>query len=354
MIKSLKINGLRCFESVSFEFSPHLNFIFGPNGVGKTSILEAIYLLGMGRSFRTRVLKRLIKNQTFVLSADLILKTSDLVQLTFSRNLQSEQRVCINGKEIQTLSELPRMLPLQLLNPDTHGLLTDGPKWRRSFLNWGVFHVEPQFSSLYQRFQRAHKQRNMFLQQSTIDKQVLDAWNLEFVKLSEKINAARTQYVFDFVKVFNNVRPNLTETEALSLEYDLGWDDTAGLNEVLEKNYRKERLRGVTLAGPHRADLKISYRGMPAQDILSRGEQKLLVYALHLAQGALFKQQTGVSCLYLIDDLSAELDEKHREKVITFLSNSGHQIIMTGLYEENDSFLSKFEEMSMFHVKQNF
>ena len=162
-LAELRIENLRCIESAALEFSPELNLIAGENGAGKTSILEAIFLLGRGRSFRTRSTERLIRHHQPKLTV--FGRTDDSPPKRAGVEVAADggTRARIDGANALSLLELTGVLPVQAIDPEIHKLVDQGPERRRRWLDWLVFHVEPTFGLHWARYNRALKQRNAAL-----------------------------------------------------------------------------------------------------------------------------------------------------------------------------------------------
>ena len=158
--------------------SPRINILHGDNGSGKTSLLEAIHLLGMARSFRSTRLNPVISHEqgSCTVFGQVELGEEQSSALGISRDRSGEIRIRINGQSVRSAAELAETLPLQLINPDSFRLLEGAPKLRRQFLDWGVFHVEPRFLQAWQRLQQALRQRNSWLRHGTLDAASQAAW----------------------------------------------------------------------------------------------------------------------------------------------------------------------------------
>lgn len=330
------------------------NVIYGSNGSGKTSLLEAIYLLGRGRSFKHRDLRVVVNNQAdeLVVSARIERRSSNTVhQLGVRRTVQGRFEARLDGKSLQSAVQLVEELPLQLIDAHSFTLLEGGPLQRRQFLDWGVFHVEHGYTSLWRRFQKALKQRNQLLRHGRIDEDLLSAWTTEFIPLSEQITEYRQRYLVELSKQVFAVADRFGGLGVLELEYYQGWDDRRSLEEVINADSARDIASGTTNHGAHKADIRIKVDGVPAAERLSRGQVKLLVYALKLAQGMHYQGKAGRSCLFLLDDLPAELDYEHRGQVVSCLNDLGCQYFMTGVDKKD------FEELvvgiahQMFHME---
>jgi DNA replication and repair protein RecF len=352
-IQKLSVSSLRNIGALEIRPSPCLNILYGENGSGKTSILEAIYLLGLAKSFRSSQLKPLIqhgKQECSVFGA-----LSSGISLGVSKVNRGSQLVKISGKKAKNIAELASNLPLQLINSDTFEILEGSPKKRRSFIDWGTFHVEHQFFDAWRHGQRALQHRNNLLRNGAKNAE-LEPWTIELTRHGKKVDLFRGAYVDSYLPVFTEILGKLINLDSLSLEYDRGWDSQLELGDALEDSLGKDLKYGYTSIGPHRADLKIKVGQNYAVDILSRGQQKLLICAMKIAQGQLLKMERGIESLYLIDDLPAELDENNRVKVCSLLESINSQVFITcveRLALENywTECREKGDEKKLFHVK---
>lgn len=350
----LAVNNLRNLVDVKFHPAERFNLFHGANGSGKTSLLEAIYFLGLGRSFRSRLNARVIQHGATHFSLfSQIQCGSQLLPVGVERHTNGDSRIRVAQENARSIVEVTRILPIQLLNPDSRFLLLGSSKLRRQFIDWGVFHVEPSFLKHWQHAQRALKQRNAALK-SHAAKALVRLWDAELNSAAQLLNQQRKNYVTEFMTVFSTIINGFLATDnAISLQYKPGWDESQDLDQVLEKSLPRDLQLGYTQYGPHRADLLIRVdRTLPAQDVLSQGQQKLVVYALHLAQGILLKQQTHKRCVYLLDDLAAELDAESRRKVALALSEIDAQVFVTGVDRQALRELEQISGSKLFHVEQ--
>jgi len=354
-VERLSFHGLRNFEAVDLSPGPRINLLIGANGSGKTSLLEGIYVLGMGRSFRVRQLRHAIAHdaEAMTLHGRLVGDLPTTIGIRRSRE-GSDLEMRLGGERLERVSRLVETLPLQLINPDAFRLLEGPPSGRREFLDWGVFHVKHGFLDVWRRFRRALKHRNALLRHGRMDVVSLDAWEKELVLWSTRLDSMRREWVEAFIPVFEDTLAELIRLPGLKLRYARGWDRKRELVHILRDARDTDRQMGFTQQGPQRAELGIRLGKRPAVEVLSRGQQKLVVSALKLAQGRLLEQATRRTCIYLIDDLPAELDLEHRRVFCDWLERMRCQVFITSVDPDALAGLWQTDtQVAMFHVKHS-
>ena len=355
LLTKLNVSQVRNLEIVGIDCNPRANIIYGANGSGKTSLLEAIFLLGRGRSFKHRDLRLVINNQAdrLVVSANLYRPRSKTThQLGIMRSTKGEFEARCDGRSLQSAADLALEMPIQLIDAQTFALIGGGPLQRRQFIDWGVFHVEQDFSELWRRFQKVLKQRNQLLRHGRIDTDSLRAWTVELISLNERITAYRKNYLTQLEHYVTPVVENFSGLEDVTLEYIQGWPEGVGLGEVFSADQERDLATGTTSHGAHRADVRVFVGGVLAADRLSRGQAKLLVYALKLAQASHYRAVSGQGCIFLLDDLPAELDAENRKDVLSYLDSLGGQYFVTGVDKQDFDDVLKVNEGQMFHMEQ--
>ena len=355
-IHRLQFQGIRNISDARLEPSSFVNIIYGDNGSGKTSILESIHLLTHGRSFRSTS----AKNSTIVKHGEFALTVygelgEGRIHVGVSKSIEGVNQIKISGEKVSAVSELAKLSPVQLIDAQAFELLTGSPAIRRQFLDWGVFHVEHGFLNVWQRVQKALKNRNSLLRSDKISDPIqMSAWTREFAIASEQLDQYRQLYLEKFKQRFVEILADLMELQDLTLSYHRGWDKSRDLLEVLSNAEEVDLKAGFTHSGPQRADIRIRLGKYNAADILSRGQQKLVVIAMKLAQGLhlqTFKEHKR--CIFLLDDLPAELDSMHLRKVCQILEQMDAQVFLTCV-EPGDllEFWNNKDQIKMFHVKQ--
>jgi DNA replication and repair protein RecF len=354
----LYIQGLRNITEADFQPGPCINLLFGENGSGKTSVLEAIYMLGTGRSFRGHLQRPLIQEGQALCSVYGELEAG--VSLGIQRGRQGAQILKVGGVQAESASQLSQALPLLLINGDTFAILDGAPTERRRFIDWGVFHVKQEFLLHWKTARQALKQRNQLLRQDSTTAE-LAPWTQALARHAQEMHLLRTDYLGQFEEHLWPLLGELLGEELagrFSMDYLPGWDLEQSLEQQLEHTLPRDRQYGYTTLGPHRAELRLLWGTQNVASVLSRGQMKLLVCALRLGQASLLKFLTGTGCVLLIDDLPAELDAANRSRVCAQLERLGLQAFMTCI--EPESLLPalqapKEEETRgprLFHVKR--
>jgi DNA replication and repair protein RecF len=358
VLTRLDIHHVRNIRLANLRGLGMVNVFSGPNGSGKTSVLEAIHILGMARSFRSASVKSVIQHgePELIVFGEVSGEAGGSRQPVGVRRAGTgEADIRISGERVRSAAELAQQLPLQVINANSFELLTGAPKARRQFLDGGVFHVEHQFLTVWQRFQRSLKQRNNLLRRDKITDSEVSVWTRELVEAGEAISGFRKAFfealIPRFSQALSAIAPELT---GLELSFRQGWDKRLPYAEALDNSYAADCDQGFTHVGPQRADIRVAADGHLAADTLSRGQQKLVICALKLAQGQLLAESGVGGNVYLVDDLPAELDEAHCRLVCQCLDQLGAQVFITcvdqrdivGLWPE------PVAELRMFHVEQ--
>jgi DNA replication and repair protein RecF len=335
-LRRVQVSDFRCLQSADLEFDPQFTLISGANASGKTSVLESIYVLGRGRSFRTRRLDNLIRagSERFVVFGEVDL-TERRIALGVEGSVEGV-RARMGGERVSSLAELSAVLPVQVIDPEVHRLIEEGPSRRRRFLDWGVFHVEHAFVGYWQSYQQVLRQRNAALKLRQ-PRAAISAWDGELIRLGEWIDAARLRYVGQLLAVAQNVAQNLLGME-LGLIYRSGWPRDLSFGAALKASWTVDQEAGSTLVGPQRAELAIRLDGAAVKDRISRGQQKLLAAALLMSQVSLFPNDSDLRPTLLLDDPAAELDGERLHGLILEVSRQSVQLIVTSLSAQFSAF----------------
>ena len=350
-LQTLQVRNVRAIEDADLQLSPRINLVTGINGSGKTSLLESIYLLGVGRSFRSNQIKTVINNKANELTVFGKLSNPGEDSLGISRDRAGKFKVRINNIDQNKLSSLAHYLPVLIITPDSYKLLTSGPQHRRQFLDLSVFHVEHSFANQWQRYNRILKQRNAQLKNCKSYSE-LAIWDKEFVQLADSLDQARKEEFLHLKRHLEDIQGIFLPQYRVQYQYYSGWDSETvqTLSEQLETCFNTDRRYGYTSIGAHKSDIKLSIDNHPVQDVLSRGEQKMLVNAMHLAQSKRLSVDLEKNCLLLIDDIQSELDHEKQQLLINELAKlTNVQLFITAITKMN---LNKDKlPVKVFHVE---
>ncbi|TAK72344.1 MAG: DNA replication/repair protein RecF [Gammaproteobacteria bacterium] len=354
-IKILHITDFRNLVAIEMESSHGLNILCGDNGSGKTSLLEAIHYLSLGRSFRSATPARLIRQTTekFSLFSQLLIDSERQLPVGLERDRSGSTRIRIAEKEAESIVELASLLPVRIIHSQSHQLFESGPHFRRKYLDWGLFYHFEAFLPCWRQFERVLKQRNALLR-SQRPKRELEGWTNELIKYGTELDHLRRDYIRMLTPYIKECTDALLSMPNFTLHYQPGWNETLDYATVLAHSSAEEFRFGHTLFGPHRADLEVKSSGVAVKHFLSRGQQKLLICAMIIAQGMLLAKLANKRLIYLVDDLPSELDFQSRHKLIALLAKQQTQVFITAV--ESKTIVDVNDKldvpMKVFHVEQ--
>jgi len=346
----LDIYAVRNIQRETIIPSPAINFIYGENASGKSAIIEAIFILGRAKSFRSTTVKPVINfaQNHLIVSAQSLQANDSTIHLGIQ--LDSKTFCCrINQQTTQKRSDLAYALPLQIIHPKSYELLDAGPQLRREFLDWGVFNDDENFLPAWRNFKKALLQRNSLLKAKRPEH--VNVWDRELVYYGTIVNSYRQLYLQKLKPVFTDIIDGFLDIDDIDIKLISGWDTSIEFQQVLTEDLNKDLRYGFTHSGPHRGDFQLLVSNRLAKDFVSRGQLKLLVMSLKLAQVQLLANERSNMCCFLIDDFAAELDVINRAKLLHYLSEMKCQVFITATEISDFGDLSHIKNYKMFHVE---
>jgi len=347
-LSRLEVAQFRNLEPTTLDLTGQVTGLFGDNGSGKTSLLEAVYCLGTGRSFRVGQPSSMIQHGKESLLVRGQLSSGEW--LAVERGRAQAIRAKINHDVVTQTSSLAEALPVEVMDPTTIELLLGEPERRRRLINWGLFHVKPAFRLAWHQASRALKQRNACLRSPGLGSS--REWLEVYARHGEVIHELREHHIRDLARSFTDWLRRFDWPTEVTLDYRKGWSADRTLKEALLENEESDKERGFTQRGVHRADLVVKIGQHPASLVSSRGEVKMLAWLLKLAQLGLLPDEVQNQAVLLLDDFSSELDEKNGRRLAETLLTLPFQIILTGASIEAANTHWGAHLARVFHVKQ--
>ena len=338
-IKRFKAENFRNIEKCDIEFTDGVNLIYGGNALGKTNVIEGIYLFSRGRSFRTAQEKDMVKYDTQGFRIGLEYDSCDGENTLEYASFGREKRRKKNGYTVKSVREMIEGFKAILFHPDDLSLVKGGPEERRAFLNVAASQCYPAYISDYSRFQTALDNRNALLKNASkglyTDDGELYAWSASMAEYASYIYLIRTEYLKKLEVYVREIGLKISDgKEEISFEYKsdilVGGDKEEVKREylnILTASTDREKIVGTSLYGPQRDDIIIKINGQPTRGFASQGQQRSIVLSMKLAEGEVIRDMFGEYPVFLLDEMLSELDESRRKFVLDTLD--GKQTVIT-------------------------
>lgn len=333
-LASLRLRDFRNYAQLDIEFTPGFHLILGPNGQGKTNLLEAIYLLGTLRSFRGVGSAQLVRHgqDGFFIGASVVGRATHQLKVYWSA---AERKLSVDGKPVKTLSEYWGLLRSVVFSSEDVQLVKGPASRRRRFLDLLIAQVEAGYLAVLQRYARALRARNAMLRRGVIDAQALESFSRELVQLGVQIIERRSRVLPQIAPMVQRAYDRISgSSEALRVEYSPSVRGDFAV--ALAQSRDRESLHRATVVGPHRDEVKLLLNDRSALQFGSEGQKRSLAIALKMAQAEFLSANDGVLPVLLIDDVLGELDVHRRGAFIPLLDEVHRgrgQVFMTATEE---------------------
>jgi DNA replication and repair protein RecF len=360
-LSKLQLINFKNYEEAEIDLSSTINCFTGQNGTGKTNLLDAVYYLSMCKSYLNAVDKQNIRFEQpfFVIQGDFKIEEK-LVKIHCSVKQGLKKVFKRNKKEYDKLAEHIGQFPSVMISPYDRNLITEGSEFRRKWMDGIISQSNKHYLEDLQRYSKVLDQRNALLknmfEHGLFDKESIEVWDAQMIQYGERIFKARSQFIEEFIPVFQEIYSFIGETEEqISLEYK---SQLLGTNfgELLEKHQRKDAHSHYSNAGTHKDDLVFSIKNHPVKKFGSQGQQKSYLIALRLAQYEWLKRHLQLKPILLLDDIFDKLDESRVQKLLKLVSESNFgQVMVTDTSQERlkDVFKNIEVDIRYFVVRDN-
>ena len=347
-IEKIKLNNFRNYENLEIDLNKNINIIYGDNAQGKTNILEAIFLGSLGKSFRTKKEKEMIKFNNDKLLVEIFYQKKDR-DGKIKIEIGNKKQISINGIKIKKLSELLGNINIVIFTPDDINILKDGPEKRRRFLDMMIGQLRPNYVYNLNMYLKTIEQRNNYLRQIKEEnkpEEMLEIWDEKLAEYGEKIYIYRKEFIEKIIKKINEIHSKITdEKEIIEIEYLSNCSKKDEYLKLLKERRKLDIIKGFTTKGIHRDNFVIYINDKEVSIYGSQGQNRTVILSLKLAELNVIYDEIGEYPIFLLDDFMSELDEKRRKNFLNNIENT--QVILTGT-EKIDL---KNLEYKLFNVK---
>jgi len=347
-LKSLQIRQVRNLTDVQITPNAEVNIIYGENAAGKTALLESIYLLSKSRSFRTAHIKEVIQhNKNELVISGVVTNNNNVSINTGIRKTSKETEIKYNGNRIKAVSEQANNVIVQCAIPDNTKILTGVPKDRRKWIDWALFHVEQNYLQIWHDYHHALRSRNALLRRPAKNNEFF-IWENKMATTAEMLSNMWSNYLTCLQKYYKEVTGEHPQRNVL---FSIKRDKYQASNflEYLQTTRQSDIKTGFTQNGPHKADVEFKTQGKPVNTVFSRGQIKLFVTMLSIAQAKLLKTEKEKIPIILADDLTTELDKKAAATILELLYEEKMQLFITTT--EPGELHKSNTDTSLFHVE---
>ncbi len=352
--KSLTLQNFRNYEEFFTEFHPKVNIITGENAQGKTNLIEALYYMSLGKSFRTFRDSELIGfDKESCRFRTVFVKDGEENTLDFTITKDAKE-ARLNGVKLAKNTDLLEQVYTVIFSPEDLKIVKDEPEKRRKFIDRELCMMDPIYYRALSRYKKALLQRNNLLRGEKPDRALIGVWNEVMANEGAKIIRRRNTFIERLNEVSSRLQESITQgKEKLTLSYEADCspegDVEGAFFEALERNYEHDLFRRTTTAGPHRDDMRIEIDGIDARKYASQGQQRTAALSLKLAEIRLIREETGEDAVLILDDVLSELDPNRQAFLLKTLSDV--QFFITAA-ERSASLLEKIPAYRLFIIER--
>lgn len=349
-IKNLELLNYRNYEKLNIEFNKSINLILGRNAQGKTNLIESLYLSAFGKSFRTNKDTELINfgKENAKVKVNCIKEDDEVdLEIIFRKDLKKSAK--LNGVKLKKSSEILDNIYIVIFSPEDLKIVKDEPEKRRRFIDRELCQLKPVYYSNLINYKKILAQRNAYLKERDIDRNVLDVWDVQLAKFGQEIIKQRREFIEKICKISAGIHNSITNgKENLHIIYDPNVKEQEDFYEILKRNIENDIRQRTTTKGPHKDDLIFEIDGINVRSFGSQGQQRTAALSLKMAEINLIKEETAEDAILLLDDVMSELDEERQEYLLKSLS--GCQMFITTT-ELSEILLKKFTGGTIFYVE---
>ena len=335
--------------SLSLTFSGGLNVLYGANGSGKTSLLEGIYFLSRGRSFRTARLESMVRRGRQRAEVRAVYIATGEQELRIRLFADGKKELQFNGKPVSAPKSLGRIFPLVFTDPHNINLVAAAPLSRRLFLEGLLFYVEQNYGSRARDYRLCLRQRRMLLRQKPHSYDQCRDWDAALARQAEEVEALRAPLIAELLRHTQDILRQCAFVHTVQLRYLKGWE--GDIAQALRQSFTEDVRRGWTTRGCHRADILIRIQDENPLNFLSLGQQKMLSLAFFLAVQRQLRDHLKTPVLFLLDDILPFLDERNGTRLLRYLAENEIQTLMTDMEATRVRSWANCPPLAMFHVE---
>ena len=349
ILKELTLRSFRNYNENIFEFSDKINVLYGHNGCGKTNILEAIYMLGNGISFRTRLDRELVKNGNDNYFLRGVFREDELnydtnIEIAYQKKVK---KVFIDKKEVSSRKDLIGRILYVIFLPNDTELVTDEPKLRRDYFNMLISTISSEYLIALIKYNKLLKMRNVCLNTKPNEAYI---YNSDIAKLSLYIANENKKYSQLLEEKMNEIYKNIFNNEnPYAIKHQSSIEDILNENEYIKKleTTLQEQIRmRTTYFGIHRAEYQFFYKDSLSKKFSSQGEKRMFTLIMKLASEKILSEYRKKSPILLIDDAMLELDNTRRDNILEYIKTLG-QVFITVTEKEK---VKNFENGKVFDI----